>query len=121
MPGVAEVSSSRKALAAAQVATRVASRAARRSRLLSAAWSGIRTTALSLGRVVHRIWLEVTGVFFVIFALVGGMAAWREYPVYRAGRADLLHLLAPAFFSVLFAWFGLTSFWRAHRKARSRA
>ena len=121
MPLVAELSSSRKALVAAQVATRVVSRTARRSRLLGAAWSGIRAAALSLGRVVHRIWLEVTGVFFVVFALVGGMAAWREYPVYRAGRADLFHLLAPALFSVLFTWFGVTSFWRAHRKSRSRA
>lgn len=99
----------------------MASGAARRSRLLSAAWSGIRATAVSVGRVVHRIWLEVTGVFFLVFALVGGMAAWREYPLYRAGRADLWHLLAPAFFTVLFTWFGLTSFWRAHRKSRSHA
>ena len=106
---------------AAQVATRVAARTAGRSRLLAAAWRGIRTTAVSLGRVLHRIWLEVTGVFFLIFALVGGAAAWREYPIYKAGRADLLHLLAPALFSVLFAWFGLTSFWRAHKKSGSRA
>ena len=121
MPPVAEVSSSRKALAVAQVAGRVASQAARRSRLLGAAWSGIRAAALSLGRVLHRIWLEITGVFFLIFALLGGAAAWREYPAYRAGHADLMHLLAPAGFSVLFAWFGLTSFWRAQRKSRSHA
>lgn len=118
---MAEVSSSRKALAAAQVATRVASQAARRSRLLGAAWSGIRATAVSLGRVVHRIWLEITGVFFLIFAVVGGAAAWREYSLYRAGGADLLHLLAPGFFSALFVWFGVTSFWRAHQKSHSRA
>ena len=118
---MAAISTSRKALVAAQVATRVASRAARRSRLLGAAWSGVRATVLSLGRVLHRIWLEITGVFFLLFALVGGAAAWREYPLYRAGQADLLHFLAPAFFSALFAWFGLTSFWRARRKAGSHA
>ncbi len=118
---MAEISTGRKALVAAQVATRVAAGAARRSRLLGAAWSGIRATALSLGRVVHRIWLEITGVFFLIFALAGGLAAWREYPIYRAGHADLLHLLAPALFSALFAWFGLSSFWRANRKSGSRA
>ena len=64
---MAEISTSRKAVVAAQVATRVAARTAGRSRLLAAAWRGIRTTAVSLGRVLHRIWLEVTGVFFLIF------------------------------------------------------
>jgi hypothetical protein len=118
---VAEVSTSRKAVVAAQVATRVAARAARRSRLLGAAWSGLRATAVSLGRVVHRIWLEITGIFFLVFALAGGYAAWREYPVYKAGHADLLHLLAPALFSALFTWFALTSFWRANKKSGSRA
>lgn len=118
---MAEIPTSRKAVVAAQVAGRVASRAARRSRLLGALWKGVRGAALSLGRVLHRVWLEVTGIFFLIFALVGGAAAWREYPLYRAGRADLLHLLAPALFSALFAWFGLTSFWRARRKAGPHA
>lgn len=118
---MAEVSNSRKALVAAQVAGRVAGRAARRSRLLNALWGGLRAAAVSLGRVLHRVWLEITGVFFLIFALVGGAAAWREYPLYKAGQADLLHLLAPALFSALFAWFGLTSFWRARRKAGPHA
>lgn len=121
MPLVAELSTSRKAVVAAQVATRVATRAARRSRLLGAAWNGIRTTAVSLGRVLHRIWLEITGVFFLIFAVAGGAASWREYPLYRTGHADLLHLLAPLLFSALFAWFGVTSFWRARRRSASHA
>ena len=118
---MAQVSSSRKALAAAQVATRMAAQAARRSRLLGAAWGGIRAGARSLGRTLHRIWLELTGVFFLLFALAGGWTAWQEYPVYRAGHTGLLQLLAPAIFSALFAWFGLTSFWRAHKKSGSRA
>jgi hypothetical protein len=118
---VAQISTSRKAVVAAQVAGRVASQAARRSRLLTALGRGVRAAAVSLGRVLHRVWLEVTGVFFLIFALLGALAARREYALYQAGRADLLHLLAPALFSALFAWFGLTSFWRARRKAGPHA
>lgn len=120
MQAVSEISSQRGpghswGLWATAVA-RVASRMARRNRLLTAAVSGARLTLNSFGRVLHLLWLEVTGLFFVAFAVIGGVAAYREYPRYAAGKIGPARLIAAVCFSVLFAWFAVTSFWRARRK-----
>ncbi len=95
---------------AAQVATRMV----RRSRLLAGVTAGAQKAAASLARVLHLLWLEITGVFFVFFALGFGAAAWREYQ--RHGGARPEHLWLAAAFSLLFLWFGVSSFWRAARK-----
>jgi hypothetical protein len=118
---MAEVSSQRRrgqlwgmrAVAAAHVAGRMA----RKNRFLNAATIAAQTTFKSLGRVLHLLWLEVTGLFFVLFAVVGGAAAWREY--HKTGIVSP-KLEAAVCFSVLFAWFGVSSFWRARRKSHVR-
>jgi uncharacterized membrane protein (UPF0136 family) len=66
----------------------------------------------SLHSVLRLLWLEVTGLIFVFFAVIGGTYAWREY--HRHGSSA--KLVAGVCFSVLFAWYGVTSFWRTRRK-----
>jgi hypothetical protein len=63
--------------------------------------------------VGHVLWLEVTGLFFVIFAVIGGAALVREC---RAEIVDQKKVVAAAVFTVMFAYFGVTSFVRAKRK-----
>jgi len=53
-----------------------------------------------------------------VFAAGGAIALVREYNAYHAGKGTSSHLALAAGFTALFAWFGVTSFWRA--KARSR-
>jgi hypothetical protein len=68
--------------------------------------------ASSLLRVGHVLWLEVTGFFFAVFALIGGAAIVREVQVHAAaGRIAGL-----AIFTVMFAWFAMTSFLRARKR-----
>ncbi len=107
---MAELSAPRKALMAAQVASRMA----RRSRLLAGAAAGARATLASFARVAHLLWLEITGVFFLFFALGFSGAGWREYR--RHGMARPEHLWLAVAFAALFAWFGVSSFWRVGRK-----
>ncbi len=85
-----------------------------RSRTVSAAASAGRVFWGHFSRLARLLWLEVTGLFFVAFAVIGGLAAWHEYSKYKvlSGR-----LAAALCFTVIFAWFGLSSFWRARRKA----
>lgn len=66
-------------------------------------------------RVGGALWLEVTGVFFLLFALAFVRALWQL-------RADALHgpehwkFLGSATVVALFAYLALSSFWRARRK-----
>lgn len=61
------------------------------------------------------LWLEVTGVFFGMFTLFFVVHASQLYKI--AGWHDR-HVLAYGAFALLFAWFAVTSFWRAHRRQK---
>ena len=86
-------------------------------RLASAAWSGLKTTFSHTWRVLHQLFLEIVGFLFLCVAVLGGFAAWREYLAYRAGTAPVYRVGVAATFTLMFAWFGISSFWRARKKA----
>jgi len=65
---------------------RAAAKHAGRTRTGNAFLSGMRATAGHLGRVLHQLWLEVTGFVFLILAIFGASAIYREYVKYRAGQ-----------------------------------
>jgi hypothetical protein len=92
----------------------------RRSRTGSAVIRGIETTARSFGRVLHQLFLEVTGFTFLAIAGIGGVTAFREYTRYHAGQAAGPGRLALAIaFTSSFTWFGLSSFWRLRRRKKT--
>ncbi len=95
------------------------SRYSRHRRLGSAVLAGARTTLASLSRVLHLLWLQVTGLFFLVFAAGFGAAAVRLYRAWTLQHVNGPKLALVAVFSALFAWFGVTSFWRAARDRRS--
>jgi hypothetical protein len=98
------------------VVARVAGQQAGRSRTFSAVMSGVRTTGRSFGRAAHQLWLEVTGVIFLILALSFAGASVKEYEQYHAAGSGGARLAVAICFTITFAWFGLSSFWRARRK-----
>lgn len=95
---------------------RVATEQAKRSRTVRAATHAASTTAKAFGRVLHQLWLEVTGVIFLIMALSFAGAAVKEYGKYHAGQAGLGRVAIAICFTVTFAWFGVSSFWRVKKK-----
>jgi hypothetical protein len=96
---------------------RVAVEQLARSRTGAAVLSGLRATATSLGRVLHQLWLEVTGFTFLAIAGIGAIAGFREYGKYQAGQAaGPGRLVLAVCFTASFAWFGVSSFWRIRRK-----
>ena len=100
------------------IVARVAVQQAGRSRTGSAVWKGIRATVASFGRVLHQLWLEVTGFTFLAIAGIGALAGFREYAKYQAGHAaGPGRLILAICFTASFAWFGLSSFWRVGRKS----
>jgi hypothetical protein len=72
----------------------------------------------SFGRALHQLWLEVIGTLFLAMALFGAIALVREYMNYSAGRTTTSRLAIAICFTLTFAWFGLSSFWRVRRKQR---
>ncbi len=89
---------------------------AARSRLLQATWSGVSATVRSFTHVLHLLFLEVTGFLFLALTVFFAGAAVREYHKHALSGKTYL----AAGFAVVFLWFGVSSFWRANGKKKTR-
>ena len=98
------------------VAARIAGQQVKKTKTYGALASGARTTLGHFAKVIGQLWLEVTGFVFVAFAVVGLAGTVREYGVYHAGRAPASRVAAAAGFTLMFAWFGISSFSRSRRR-----
>lgn len=98
------------------IAGRIAGRAATRHPYFRAGWAGVQVVAQVIGRAMRQLWLEITGFFFLIFAVLGAFAAYREYPALESGQGSVARLAVISLFTLMFLWFGLSSLWRARRK-----
>ena len=95
---------------------RVAGRKTGENRWVRAFYNAGSVTVRSVSRVLHVLWLEVTGFVFLVVAMIGGGAAVREYHRYQAGTATVGKTLLAAGFAALFAYFGVSSFWRSRKR-----
>jgi hypothetical protein len=99
------------------ILARIAAQHAGRTRTVGAVLKGARTTALHFGRVLHQLWLEVTGFVFLALAFIGAGAFFREYARYQAGQTTTGRVVVAIVFTLTFTWFGATSFWRVWKKS----
>jgi hypothetical protein len=67
------------------------------------------------GRVGGIIWLEVTGVFFLLFVVVFAPMVWRSRPASLSGPYDRTFITSAAVV-VVFLYLSITSFLRARKK-----
>jgi hypothetical protein len=109
---MAQVSTGRKL----GIAARVAGQQLKKSRTFAVAVKAAHTTTAHLGRVLGQLWLEVTGFVFLALAGIGFLAFFREFRKYHEGQAGSGRMLMAVCFTLLFAWFGLSSFWRVKKK-----
>jgi hypothetical protein len=100
------------------VVARVAGQQVKRSRTARAVSGAVSATGRAFGKAMHQLWLEVTGLVFLAMAGAGGIESAREYAKYSAGRAGVRGVVVAVCFTVTFAWFGVTSFWRVRSKGR---
>ena len=101
-----------------RAALRIAGRKSRENRWVRAFYRAGEAVAGSAGRVLHVLWLEVTGFLFLVLAVIGAGAAAREYHRYVAGSATMGRIAMAAAFALLFLYFGVNSFWRSSRKGK---
>jgi hypothetical protein len=67
------------------------------------------------------LWLEITGLFFALFAVFFAQNAYKFRHSYASGP-EHAHFLVYAALTVVFAWFTVTSFYKARQKEkRNRA
>ena len=121
-PAAAPVAAPSAAPAARQAGTRV------RENLTQA-----RTTSVTVKREGRRfgqamwgpvarasgvLWLELTGVFFGIFAITAGTELYRHHADFAATGAPRQHEWFAAAMFALFGWFTVSSFLRARKRSR---
>lgn len=94
---------------------RVAAQQVGRTRMAGAVRHAVGITARSMGRVLHQLWLEVTGFTFLAMAGIGCFPLAREWTKFAAGRQGPGRLLTAICFVLTFGYFGLSSFWRVKR------
>ena len=82
--------------------------AAQTSRGISAGISGFLRPFRRIGGIV---WLEVTGSFFLLFAVVFALRLWQNW----SGTSGISKGFAIGA-AVVFLYLGVTSFWRAHHR-----
>jgi hypothetical protein len=73
-----------------------------------------------LGPFTHAggvLWLEITGLFFALFALFFVQSVYRVRTAWRQGP-EHGHLLLYCALAFVFAWFSVSSFARAYRKSK---
>jgi len=68
------------------------------------------------------LWLEVTGTFFALFALIFGSYTWKYRGAMRLNATNLdahHHFVASAAAAAVFGYFAVSSFVRARRRERA--
>ncbi|MFP5203734.1 MAG: hypothetical protein ACLGP3_07310 [Acidobacteriota bacterium] len=89
-----------------QAAGRVAAQASR----------GVGGFLKPFGRVGGIVWLEVTGVFFLLPVLVFAPKIWQTRASWAQGPDHRL-FVASAIIVAVFLYLGISSFWRAHKRS----
>jgi len=86
------------------------------NRFIRAVYRAGSVTVQNTARILHVLWLEVTGLFFLVLALVCGAAAVREHHRQVAGTGSAGKMLLAWAIAVMFAYFGVSSIWRSKRR-----
>jgi hypothetical protein len=98
------------------IAARIVGKQVRRTRTFGAMAKAVRATAVHFGRVLHQLWLEVTGFVFFALSAIGALAFVHEWTKYQTARTNFSRVALAACFTLMFGWFGFSSFWRVRKK-----
>lgn len=101
-----------------RAASRVIGRRAGGSRWSRATYTAGRTFLETVRHVVHVLFHQVTGLFFLLFGMVVGLACYREYRVYEAGKIGPGRAILAGILALLFLYFAVSNFSRAGRKKK---
>ena len=90
------------------------------NRLLRSLGLAAVATGRASAQVLHQLWLEVMGAVFLGMAGIGLIAVGRTYSKYSSGHGTAGAVAVAVCFTLTFAWFGLSSFWRVRKRDAGR-
>ena len=102
------------------IVVRIAAKQIKGSRTYSAVLGGLRATVGHFTAVLRQLWHEITGFIFLAFAGFGGFALVKESLAYHARGAGPNRVAIAAGFTLVFGWFGVSSFWKARKPRKQR-
>jgi hypothetical protein len=91
-------------------------RPGRNKRLLSGVQAGASAFARPLRHVLGILFLEASGVVFLVIALSLGTASLHEYRRFQMHEEDWQRAALAGVLGVMFFYFAVSSFWRARKK-----
>lgn len=91
-------------------------RPGRNKRLLAGVQAGASAFAKPLRHVLSILFLEASGVVFLVIALSLGTASLHEYRKYQMHLEPWPRAALAGALGVMFLYFAVTAFWRARRK-----
>ncbi len=105
---------------------RAASQVVRVRRSAATTTAGVREGSSRFGKAVWRpvvklsgvLWLEMTGVFFGLFAVTAAVGIWKSRGELHGGAAAEHRLWFAAGMLIVFGYFSVSSFLRARRRSR---
>ncbi|HLK54338.1 MAG TPA: hypothetical protein VKU42_12850 [Candidatus Angelobacter sp.] len=90
----------------------------KKDKLLNALFAGGKSLVVSFSRTFYALWLQLTGMIFVLFTLAGAGALMRQY---RADHfADHKRLTVEIIFTLVCLYFTSLSFLKAKRTIKRR-
>ena len=106
--------------------TRAAQQVVRARRSAATTTAGVREGSSRFGRAVWRplvklsgvLWLEMTGVFFGLFAVTAAVGVWKSRGELHGEGAAEHRIWFAAGMLVMFGYFSISSFLRARRRGR---
>jgi hypothetical protein len=69
----------------------------------------------NLIKSLHQLWLEVTGALLLVFAVIFGYYAFKQYRNLPETTENIWTIVAAAGLSLLTLGFGLHSFWKSRK------
>jgi hypothetical protein len=70
-------------------------------------------------RPMHALWNEVIGFIFIVLAMVFAASAWRSVRAIDGNSESVIKAMAAVGFTLLMAYFGISSFLKARKISRS--
>jgi hypothetical protein len=70
-------------------------------------------------RPMHALWNEIIGFFFIILAMYFAPSAWRSVRMLDGKPESVFKALGAVGFTLLMAYFGISSFLKARKISRS--
>jgi len=96
-------------------AAKKATSAAKKDRLMGAIFAGGKTFLSAIGRAMYALWLQISGLIYVMFTVASASALVREYRANHNQFANTRRVWQIGAFFVVCFYFTVVSFWRAKK------